>query len=104
MKEKLLATREVSHILGIPEKDIIDLAKANLIPHYRVAGEFLRFKREDISRVKPTIKKKYNVTDRKHRGAERLRDFFYFNDFYIVSTVIIAVLLWFIVKDIVFSV
>ena len=103
MKEKLLATREASRILGIPEKDIIDLAKANLIPHFKVAGEFLRFKREDILRIKPAIKRKYNLPERKHRRIDRIKDFFYFNDFYIISTVIIVALLWVIIKDIIFS-
>ena len=45
MREKLLTTREVSKVLGLPEKDIIDLANSNLMPHFKVAGEFLRFRR-----------------------------------------------------------
>ncbi len=104
MKEKLLATREASHILGIPEKDIIDLARANLIPHFKVAGEFVRFKREDMLRIRPVIKKKYNIPEKKHRRTEKIKDFLYFNDFYIIATTVIVVLLWLIVKDLVFSI
>lgn len=103
MREKLFTTREASHILGISEKDTIGLANANLIPHFKVAGEFLRFKREDITKVKPAIKKRYNLPEKKYRHMERLREFFYFYDFYIVSTMIIVALLWVIIKDITFS-
>lgn len=99
MKEKLLTTREVSQILGLSEQDIIDLAKANLLPSFKVAGEFLRFRKEDILRVKETIKKKYNLPEIEYRTFERLREFIYFNDFYIISAAIIIALLWFVFKD-----
>ena len=38
MKEKLLTTREASHVLGISEKDIINLSGSNLIPHFKLGG------------------------------------------------------------------
>ncbi|UCD14806.1 MAG: helix-turn-helix domain-containing protein [Candidatus Omnitrophota bacterium] len=98
-KEKLITTREVSLMLGLPEKDVIDLAAANLLPHFKVGGEFLRFKREDVLKVRKRIKKKYNLPNGKHRGLGRLKEFIYFNDFYIVCTIIIMVLLWIIFKD-----
>lgn len=104
MKEKLLTTREVSNLLGIPEKDVIDLANSNFLPHYKVAGEFLRFKHEDIIRIRPAIKKKYNLPDRKHRYIEKAKEFIYFNDFYIISTAIIILLLWVVIKDIIYSI
>jgi len=104
MKEKLFTTREGSQILGISEKEIIDLADKNLIPHFKVAGEFLRFKKEDILKIKPAIKKKYNLSEKKHNSLERIREFIYFNDFYLVSAIIIILLLWIIIKDIAFGV
>lgn len=104
MKERLFTTREVSHTLGISEKDVIDLANKNIIPHFKVAGEFLRFKKEDILKVKPAIKKKYNIPEKKDRSLEQVKEFIYFNDFYLVSAVIIVVLLWVIFKDLAASV
>jgi excisionase family DNA binding protein len=103
MSEKLLTTREASHVLGISEKDIINLANSNLIPHFKVAGEFLRFKRDDVLRVRPAIKKKYNIPDKKYHRLERIKEFLYFNDFYIVSLALIIFLLWIIIKDIIFT-
>jgi excisionase family DNA binding protein len=100
MKDKLLGTREVSQILGISEKEIIELANSRMIPHFRLGGEFLRFKKDDVLRIKPAIKKRYNLPEKKRNRFEQLREFFYFNDFYIVATAIILVLLWIIIKDI----
>ncbi|MCM8823106.1 MAG: helix-turn-helix domain-containing protein [Candidatus Omnitrophica bacterium] len=99
MKEKLLTTREVSQILGITEKEIIDLANANKIPHFKVANEFLRFKKEDILRIKKDIQKKFNVHRDKISWGEKIREFLYFNDFYIISALIILILLYIILKD-----
>ncbi|MCP4653030.1 MAG: helix-turn-helix domain-containing protein [Candidatus Omnitrophica bacterium] len=99
MEEKLLTTREVSRILGIPEKDVIDLANSDLLPHFKMAGEYLRFKRKDILKMKEDIKKKYNLPAGKHHNRERLREFFYFYDFYVICSGVIVALLWVIVKD-----
>ena len=90
-------------ILGIAEGEIINLAEKNLIPHFKVGDKFLRFRREDILRIKPAIEKKYHLSEGKNKRAEKIKDFLYFNDFYIISSAIILVLLWIIVKDILFS-
>ncbi|MBD3263669.1 MAG: hypothetical protein GF375_01025 [Candidatus Omnitrophica bacterium] len=103
MRGKLLTTREAAKIIGILEKELIDLANAGVVPHFKVAGEFLRFKKEDIIRIKPRIRKKYNLPEKKSRKAEKIKDFLYFNDFYLVSAVLIIFLLWVIVKDFVYT-
>jgi len=94
MKEKLLTVREVSNILNLPEKDVIELANANLIPHFKIDGTFLRFKSSDILKIKEKINKKYNLPLQKQNKLEKIKDFFYFNDFYIFSVLIILLLLW----------
>jgi excisionase family DNA binding protein len=99
VKEKLLTTREVSGVLGISEKEIIELANDNMIAHFKLGGEFLRFKRKDILQIKPAIKQKYNLPEKQYHGFESVREFLYFNDFYIFSATVIVLLLWFIVKD-----
>jgi hypothetical protein len=75
------------------------MANANLLPHFKVAGEFIRFKRKDILRFKETIKRKYNLPEKKYKRLERFKEFLYFNDFYIICTGIIIALLWIIFKD-----
>jgi excisionase family DNA binding protein len=98
-KEKLFTTREASHFLGISEKEVIDLANDNVMAHFKLGGEFLRFRRDDLLNIRPTIKKKYNLPEKKHPRKELLREFLYFNDFYIISGAIIIALTCFILKD-----
>jgi excisionase family DNA binding protein len=47
---------------------------------------------EDIKRREPVVRQ-YDYTP-----IERIKDFFYFNDFYILSFIILAVLFWLIFK------
>lgn len=94
VREKLLTTREASYLLGISEKDIIDLAEAKKIPHYKVAGEFLRFKKEEVAKLKSDIQKKFNLGKEEISLGERIKEFLYFNDFYILSGLLISFFLW----------
>ena len=97
-REKLLTTREASRILGVSESDIIEMTKRGKLPHYKVAGEFLRFKKGEVLNVKDDIQKKFNLKKHRITFGERVREFFYFNDFYIISGGIIVFLLWYIFK------
>ena len=103
IKEKLVTTREASYILGISEKEIIELAKSNLIPHFKLGGEFMRFKKADLVTIKPAIIEKFNLPAKSQHRLESLREFIYFNDFYIVSAGLITFLLWMIVRDFMFQ-
>ena len=93
MSEKLFTVREASEVLGIIEKEVIELAKKGKIPSYRLGGEFLRFPKEDIFNLKTRIKKEFNLSDDTAGFREKTYNFFYFNDFYIISFLVIAVLL-----------
>lgn len=96
-EEKLLTVRDVAGVLGVSEKEVMDLAENGAIPAYKVGGVYLRFKREQIqefrkltkhpSLVKGEIQNKYTI-------GERLSDFLYFNDFYLISALIIIFLLF----------
>ncbi len=93
-EEKLLTVRDVSLVLGISEKEVVDLAENGVIPAYKVGGVYLRFKRQQVEEFRKSFgahppdagsQPDYPLKD-------RVSDFFYFNDFYIVS-ILIAVLL-----------
>jgi excisionase family DNA binding protein len=94
-EEKLLTVREAASILGISEKEIVELAESGKLPAYKVGGVFLRFKKEQISEFKKINKKFFKKTDtgQKYYFKDRVSDFFYFNDFYILALLIIILLL-----------
>ena len=98
MKEKLLTILEASQYLEISEKEVIDLANEGKIPAYKIGGVYLRFKKEQLEDAKNTSSLLKLDTYAKHAytPGERIRDFLYFYDFYILASVIIVLLLFFI--------
>lgn len=99
-QEKLLTVRDVSIILGISEKEVMDLAEQGRIPAYKVAGVYLRFKREQVEEFaksfKPLSDDERPTT--KYTLREKINDFLYFNDFYLLSIVIILLVLFIILR------
>lgn len=93
MAEKLLTIREVAYLLGISEKEVIELAEKGEVPAYKVGGVYLRFQKDQIEHHKHKTKTAKISVHNDYTAVERLRDFFYFYDFYILSAILIAILL-----------
>ncbi|MDD5019004.1 MAG: helix-turn-helix domain-containing protein [Candidatus Omnitrophica bacterium] len=98
VSNKLLTIREVASYLNITEKEVVELAENGAIPAYKVGGVYLRFKKEQLDQVKPRIKPNQSLVTIEGTLAEKVKDFIYHNDFYILSLVVIFFLLYFIVK------
>ncbi|HNX81852.1 MAG TPA: helix-turn-helix domain-containing protein [Candidatus Omnitrophota bacterium] len=99
--EKLLTIREVSQILSISEKEVIDCAEKGTIPAYKIAGVYLRFKRDEIDAFKRKLKPldhRQAETNAAYSFKDKLSDFFYFNDFYILCAILIALILYIILQ------
>lgn len=93
--EKLLTVREVSLLLNISEKEVMDLAESGTIPAYKVGGVYLRFKREQVQEHQKAFRSPVakHEDSQKSTFADSLRDFFYFNDFYIIAGALVIILL-----------
>lgn len=117
MPEKLLTLKELSAYLNMHENEIQKLVDDGVIPAYVIGGSFLRFRKEQIDAIKdelmarssqpavekeavhgPVLEIKEEPAEIKESFADKIHDFFYFNDFYIVSAFIVAVLLVIIFK------
>ncbi len=94
MAEKFISVRDAAQILGVSEKKIIDLVDEGQIPAYRIGGQYLRLKKEQIEGLKDSKLIKAENLRYEYSWFERLKDFFYFNDFYIASLIIIVVLFY----------
>lgn len=74
----------------------MDLIEEGKLQAYRIADKFLRLKRADVLALRnegAVIKEHHQIS---YTAGERVQDFFYFNNFYILSSILILVLLYFI--------
>ena len=110
-EERYLHIHEAAEILDVSEEELWGLVHKHQVATHNIAGAFLRFKKEDIEdlKIKWRIERElfphrqatfvHDSTVGRVNLAERLRDFWYFNDFYILCSAVIAVLLYFIVAS-----
>ena len=81
-------------MLGISEKKVMDLIEEKKLHAYRIADKFLRLKRSEVL----TLRNSGHVAREEHQIAyttsDKIKDFLYFNDFYIVAVLIIFELLY----------
>ncbi len=113
MPEKLLTLRELSEHLQVTEEKIAALVEEGVIFGYKIGGELLRFRKEQIDAIRSEIDSRLSDADRivvsetrrrvkerlnafsgrnRSTAKDRIADFIYFNDFYIIATVVIIAL------------
>ena len=95
VEDKLLTIRDAALILGISEQAVIDLAESGELPAYKVGGVYLRFKREQLEEFKKTHKglSDTQIPSQNPSFKEKVSDFLYFYDFYILTILIIILML-----------
>src|SRR6185436_14883622 len=91
--EQFITVRETSQILGISEKKVMDMIESQKLQAYRIADQFLRLKKSEVVSIRNTGKIINENVKFEYTQPERLTDFFYFNDFYLVSLIVIFALL-----------
>ena len=89
-----ISVREASQILGISEKKIMDLVDNHKLQAYRIADQFLRLKKEEVLGLRNTGTVANETIQHPYTQSEHLQDFFYYNDFYMISACIIVILLF----------
>ena len=94
MSSQYITVRETAQILAVSEKKVMDLIEGGSLQAYKIADQFLRLKRNEVANILSTGQVVSENIVASYTPAERMRDFFYFNDFYLVSLVIIGVLLY----------
>lgn len=92
-EEKFLTVRDVSLILGISERQVMDLAEGGALPAYKIGGVYLRFRKEQILEFQKSNRATLSKSEApNYPFKDRLYDFFYFNDFYILAVLITLLL------------
>ena len=90
-----ISVRETAQILGITQKKVMDLIESRELQAYRIAGQFLRLNRTEVLNLRNSGSVATEIEQLPYTSSEKIRDFFYFNDFYLASlTIIIALILF----------
>lgn len=87
--EKLLTLEEAARRLGLPAESVENLILEGKLPSFRLAGNLLRFRLKDVETLRLEREKKRG---RRPSLFDRVSDFFYFNDFYLVAFLIFLTL------------
>ncbi len=93
----MLTLEEVRSFLDIEQLEIEKYIKHGKLHAYKIGGTYLRFRKEEVLNLRETFPKKT-------RGAQisilsRIGDFWRFNNFYIISLLIVMVLAFFVVRS-----
>lgn len=85
----LLSPEEVKRFLEIEEPDLQQFVQRGKLHAYKLGGAYLRFRKEEVLTLRQelTPDKKVSVS-----WLGRVRNFWRFNNFYILSLVLIALL------------
>jgi excisionase family DNA binding protein len=94
MSSQFITVRETAQILSVSEKKVMDLIESGNLQAYKIADQFLRLKRNEIVDIRSSGKIVSENAIHSYTQAERVRDFFYFNDFYLIAFAIIGALLY----------
>ena len=102
--EKLLTLEEAARRLGIKPDDVEQMIQQGRLESFRLGGHLLRVRLGDVERLAGTTSagrhqssRSVGVSRRGRTGMgrlwDRVLDFFYFNDFYLVAFLILLTLL-----------
>jgi excisionase family DNA binding protein len=94
MSSQYITVRETAQILAVSEKKVMDLIESGNLQAYKIADQFLRLKRNEVVNIRSTGQVVSENIIPTYSMAERVQDFFYFNDFYLITLAVIAVLLY----------
>lgn len=86
--DNMLTVEEVKNFLGVEQADIEKFLKTGKLHAYKIGGTYLRFRKEEVLTLRSELfpKKKGGA---KVSVFSRIADFWRFNNFYIISLLIV---------------
>jgi excisionase family DNA binding protein len=109
MGEGLLKPEEAAHYLNIDKDKFYQLVEKYKIPYYKIADKFIRFSASELEEYRDKIKtlsnvkissKNFSFQEKKSTEVtlkDKIWELIRFNDFYILSFILILILLYYII-------
>lgn len=94
----LLSLEEVKSFLQVEEQDVHQLMDKGKLQAYKIGGAYLRFRKEEVLNIKQELHTTKGSVLRTPWFV-RLIDFWRFNNFYILSTLLIVALFLFLAQS-----
>ncbi|MDD5226500.1 MAG: hypothetical protein PHV97_04870 [Candidatus Omnitrophica bacterium] len=92
----MLTLDEVKNFLEVEQQVVEKFIQDEVLHAYKIGGVYIRFRKEEVLSLKYDVLLKKKKTGTSGSLAQRLWNFWRFNNFYIISVMIIAVLTyWF---------
>ncbi len=89
----LLSPEEARQFLRVSTDDLDQFVKSGKLEAYKISGQYLRFRKEDVLQLKETLFKDQENPIKKNTAFGKLRDFWKFNNFYIFGIIAAVVLI-----------
>ena len=96
--DNLLSLEEVKHFLEVEDGELDRFVRLGKLHIYKIGGTYLRFRKEEVL----TLKQDFHAGKKSKLSVPwfvRLRDFWRFNNFYILSLFLIAVLFFLAIRS-----
>ncbi len=92
----MLSLDEVKNYLEVEQQEIEKLIREDVLHAYKIGGVYIRFRKEEVLNLKYDVLLKKKKAGSFISFGQRLRDLWRFNNFYIISALVIVVLVyWF---------
>ena len=88
----MLSLEEVKNFLELSQEDLEKYLKNGKLRAYKIGGTYLRFRKEEVLTLRSELLPKKKAPQQKPSILSILGDFWRFNNFYIVSLVIVVAL------------
>lgn len=91
----MLSLEETAKYLNLSKDEVKEIARSGEISVYKLGDKYLRFRQDQVVALRKKLIQTSTapVLIDKSSLIDRLKDFWYFNNFYIISTAIIVILI-----------
>jgi len=95
----MLTFEEVKQYLEVEQEELEKYIQQGKLHAYKIGGVYLRFRKEEVLNVRHQIRPRRKTAKPKNTFFSRIADFWHFNNFYIISLLIIVLLTVFVIQE-----
>jgi excisionase family DNA binding protein len=88
----MLSIEEVKNFLEVDHSEIEKYLKAGKLHAYKIGGTYLRFRKEEVLTLRSELLPKKGRSKPKKSFVSAVSDFWSFNNFYIISLIVVIAL------------